>query len=418
MAQTPLPNATTQQQWTNWGGNQVCTPALTVQPQSEQEVIDAVRYAISEGLTVRVAGTGHSFTPIVQTGGMMLDLSSMQQVTGIDTDLQRVRALGGTAISEFGEPLWNAGLSLSNQGDIDVQAIAGAVSTATHGSGIELGSFSSSVRWLKLVTGLGEVIEIDETDLRRLRAARVSVGTLGVILEVELQATTAHHLREQVTYETTDELLGNWETNPAESRHFSFLWCQAPESAGLYELPTPPDLDMVGRAYTKRYWATALNEKDDIDTTEGQRQDRAYRIYPGGFGLPFHELEYYVGVGRAKDAWVALKDLIQNEHPDQKYPIETRWTAQDDAYISPFYKENKVSLSVSGAPGTSYWPYLRDVDALLQEYDATVHWGKIHLLTRDRADQLFPEFSTFLEVRRELDPEGVFLNDHTRALFR
>lgn len=120
MAQAPLPNATTEQQWTNWGGNQVCTPALTVQPQSEQEVIDAVRYAISEGLTVRVAGTGHSFTPIVQTGGMMLDLSSMQQVTGIDTQRQRVRALGGTAISEFGEPLWNAGLSLSNQGDIDV----------------------------------------------------------------------------------------------------------------------------------------------------------------------------------------------------------------------------------------------------------------------------------------------------------
>jgi len=112
-----------------------------------------------------------------------------------------------------------------------------------------------------------------------------------------------------------------------------------------------------------------------------------------------------------------LKDLIQRDHPDQKYPIETRWTAQDDAYISPFYQEDKVSLSVSGAPGTSYWPYLRDVDALLQEYDATVHWGKIHLLTRERAESLFPELSTFVEVRRELDPTGMFLNDHTRALF-
>lgn len=417
MAQPPLPNAITQKQWSNWGGNQVCTPALTVQPQSEQETIDAVRYAIKEGLSVRVAGTGHSFTPVVQTGGMMLDLSAMQQITAIDTDRQRVRALGGTAISEFGEPLWQQGLSLSNQGDIDVQAIAGAVSTGTHGSGIELGSFSSSVRWIKLMTGLGDVIEIGEKDLRRLRAAQVAVGTLGVILEVELQATTAHHLREEVTYDTTEDLLENWERNPTEARHFSFLWCQAAESAGLYELPTPEGLDMVGRAYTKRYWAADLSEPEELDTTEGSRKDRAYRIYPGGFMLPFHELEYYVGVGRAKEAWTALKDLIVNEHPDQKYPIETRWTAQDDAYISPFYREDKVSLSVSGEPGTDYWPYLRDVDALLQEYDATVHWGKIHLLTRDRAERLFPELPTFLEVRRELDPQGVFLNDHTRALF-
>ncbi len=226
MAQTPLPNAVTQQPWSNWGGNQVCTPALTVRPRSEQEIVDAVRYAIGEGLTVRVAGTGHSFTPVVQTGGMLLDLSQLQQVTGIDTDRQRVRALGGTAISEFGEPLWKAGLSLSNQGDIDVQAIAGAISTGTHGSGIQLGSFSSSVRWIKLLTGLGEVIEIGESDLRRLRAAQVAVGTLGVILEVELQATTAYYLREQISYETTDELLDNWDKNPAEARHFSFLWCQ------------------------------------------------------------------------------------------------------------------------------------------------------------------------------------------------
>lgn len=418
MTATPIANAKAHQQWSNWGGNQVCTPALTVQPRTEQDVVAAVHHAKNEGLGIRVVGAGHSFTPVVQTGGMLLDLSRLQQITGVDSDRKRVRALGGTAISEFGEPLWEAGLSLGNQGDIDKQAIAGAISTATHGSGIELGSFSSTVTWIRLLTGSGDIVEIDESDLRRLRAARVAVGTLGVVLEVELQVVDAYHLREQISYETTDELLDNWDANPAGARHFSFLWCQAPESAGLYELPTPSGLDMVGRAYTKRYWATDVEGPQDVVSDEGRRQDRAYRIYPGGFGLPFHELEYYVGVDRAKDAWVDLKDLILNEHPDQKYPIETRWTRGDDAYISPFYREDKVSLSVSGAPGTDYWPYLRDVDALLQTYDATVHWGKIHLMTRERLERLFPELDTFLDVRRELDPDGVFLNDHTRALFR
>ncbi|MDO5662090.1 MAG: D-arabinono-1,4-lactone oxidase [Brachybacterium sp.] len=165
-----------------------------------------------------------------------------------------------------------------------------------------------------------------------------------------------------------------------------------------------------------RAWAEPAEEPSGIREEEGARHDRAYRIYPGGFMIPFHELEYYVGVDRAKDAWTALKDLILEDHPDQKYPIETRWTRGDDAHLSPFHREDKVSLSVSGAPGTDYWPYLRDVDELLQGYDATVHWGKLHLLDRERLDRLFPEAETFRSVRRELDPEGVFLNDHTRAL--
>lgn len=403
--------------WTNWGGNESCTPALTVRPRSEDELIDAVRYAAHERINVRVAGAGHSFTPIVTTGGMMLDLSALQQVTGIDTATRRVRALGGTVISAFGEQLWNKGLSLGNQGDIDKQAIAGAVSTATHGSGSALGSFSSTVTWVRLLTASGDIIEIDESDLRRLRAARVAVGTLGVILEIELQAVEAYQLRERITYETTDELLANWDRNSAESRHFSFLWCQAPESPALYELPWPEGLSVPGRAYTKRYWSETATHSHDLVEEEGGRRGPAYRIYPGGMEIPFHELEYYVSADRAKDAWIALKDLILNEHPDQLYPIETRWTQGDDAFISPFYKDDKVSLSVSGAPGTNHWPYLRAVDELLQGYDATCHWGKIHFLTRERLESLYPELDEFLAVRRELDPSGLFLNDHTRALF-
>lgn len=417
MGQKNLPNAISNQPWKNWGGNQEFTPSITARPTNESEVVETVRYAIANDLSLRVAGAGHSFTPVVETDGVLLDLSQIQQVTGVDSEKKRVRALGGTAISEFGEPMWKAGLSLQNQGDIDKQAIAGAISTATHGSGIESGSFSSTVTWVRLINGHGEIVEIDQSDLRLLRAAQVAVGTLGVILEVELQAVSAYYLREQITYETTKELLEGWGTNPASSKHFSFLWCQAPESAGLYELPTPPDLNMVGRAYTKRYWAEDIVDEASIVTQEGQRHDRAYRIYPGGFGLPFHELEYYVGVDHAKEAWIGLKELIEQQHPDQKYPIETRWTKAEDGYISPFYKEDKVSLSVSGAPGTDYEPYLKDVDKLLQEFDATVHWGKIHLLDRERVDKLFPEAETFREIRRDFDPNGVFLNKHTRELF-
>lgn len=414
---TPPVPFETQKPWSNWGGNQSATPAFTVRPRNEAEAVESVRFAIAEGLPVRAVGAGHSFTPLVQTGGVLMDLSELSGITGTDTTRRRARAKGGTAISAFGDALWDKGLGLSNQGDIDKQSISGAIATGTHGSGINLGCFSSTLRWVRLINGLGEIVEIGEDQLRELRAAQVALGTLGIFLEVELQVTERYHLQEQITYPTWNETVSTWDADIANNRHYSFLWCQGEESAGLYELPTPAGESMVNRSYTKRYNTIAMDPAENgIDLTEGARRDRSYRIYPGGFMIPFHELEYYVPAERGREAVEAIQDLIRTAHPDQKYPMEVRWVQQDDAYLSPFYKRDTTVISVSGAPGTNYWPYLRDVDAELQAFDARAHWGKIHFMTRDRIEKLYPELDTFLDVRREFDPHGVFLNDHTRAL--
>ena len=132
--------------------------------------------------------------------------------------------------------------------------------------------------------------------------------------------------------------------------------------------------------------------------------------------IPFHELEYYVPAEQGVEAIETVQDLVRTVHPDQKYPMEVRWVKQDDGFLSPFYKRDTTVISVSGAPGTNYWPYLRDVDAALQPFNARAHWGKIHFLTRNRVKDLYPEYDTFVQVRRDFDPNGVFLNDHTRAL--
>jgi FAD/FMN-containing dehydrogenase len=414
----PLPpvNHETESLWTNWGGNQSCTPAFTVKPKTEQEVLDTVRFAIKEGLPVRAVGAGHSFTPLVQTGGILMDLEGLAGLTGTDTDTSRVRMLGGTRISDVGTPLWDRGLSLSNQGDIDKQAIAGALSTATHGSGIDLGSFSSTLRWARIINGHGEIVEIGENQLRELKAAQVALGTLGILVEVELQAAPAYHIIEDITYPGWDEVERDWETNIRDHRHYSFIWCQANDSAALYELPTPEGESMVNRTYTKKYRAAQLNEATELSSAEGARRDRAYKIYAGGYMIPFHELEYYVPAEKGLEAVNAVQNLLGTTHKDQRYPLEVRWVKGDEGYISPFYKRDTTVLSVSGAPGTNYWPYLRDLDALLEDFDARPHWGKIHFMTRDRMKKHFPEYDTFVQIRREFDPNGVFLNDHTRAL--
>lgn len=402
--------------WSNWGGNQHATPAFTVRPRSEQEALDAVRFAIKEGLPVRAVGSGHSSSPLVQTGGVLLDMSAMTGITGTDRENQRARALAGTTINAFGDPLWEQGLALANQGDIDKQQIAGALSTSTHGSGIGLGSFSSALRWVKLIDGHGEIVEIGEGQLRELRAAQVALGTLGIFLEVELAVENAYYLQEEITYPDWAETVAGWDTDIAANRHYSFLWCPGEGSAELLDLPGAPGERLTNRSYTKRYNTVELKDESGISGVEGKRLDRSYRIYPGGFTTPFHELEYFVPTEHGLAATEAIQELIRTKHPDQQYPVEVRWVKADEGYLSQFQGRDTTVITLTTEPGTDYWPFFRDADALLQEFEPRAHWGKIHFMSRSRLERLYPELDTFIQVRREFDPRGVFLNDHTRAL--
>jgi FAD/FMN-containing dehydrogenase len=415
-AATPSSPFGTDVTWTNWGGNQSATPAFTVRPRNEQEALDAVRFAIREGLPVRAVGSGHSSSPLVQTGGVLMDMSALSAVTGTDLMRRRARALAGTTINAFGDPLWEQGLALGNQGDIDKQQIAGALATSTHGSGKNLGSFSSALRWVRLINGYGEIVEIGEGQLRELRAAQVALGTLGIFLEVELAVEDRYYLQEEITYPTWAETAATWQADIDANRHYSFLWCPEDDSCELLDLPGSPGQGMANRSYTKRYNIAQVKDEREISTTEGARLDRSYRIYPGGFSTPFHELEYFVPSEHGLEAVEAVQDLIRTRHSDQKYPVEVRWVKSDEGYMSQFQGRDTTVITLTTEPGTDYWPFFRDADAVLQEFEPRAHWGKIHFMTRSRLERLYPELDTFIQVRREFDPRGMFLNDHTRAL--
>jgi FAD/FMN-containing dehydrogenase len=410
MALADLPAAG---QWTNWVGNQSFTPARHATPRSQDEVAALVAEAAGQGMGVRVVGAGHSFTPVVQTDGLLLDLSALSGVTSADPATKRATAWAGTPIHGFYEPLWERGLALRNQGDIDDQHIAGAVATATHGSGIGNTCFSGVVRGVSLVTPGGSIRHIGEDEPRLLRAAQVSVGTLGVMTELELEVAEAYRLSEQVDVWPWQEVLDRWDELVHGHRHFGFFWMPSEESAALYNIEGHGA--MTDRCYVKIYDEATPDQPDSAEP--GRRTDRCYRIYPMVYDPNFHELEYFVPLERGPEALGAMRELMLASLPDSVYPLEVRTVGPDDAYLSPNYRTATTVISVSGTPGTDYWDYLRSVDALLAQFDARVHWGKLHFLTPERLHALYPEAGEFIAVRRELDPEGVFLNDHLRPLF-
>jgi FAD/FMN-containing dehydrogenase len=406
--------------WRNWVGNQACEPRGLAVPRNEAEVRSLVAHASRAGLAVRVAGAGHSFTPIVLTDGLLLDLRELAGVeVGVETST--VTAGGGARIGQLGDPLWEAGLSLVNMGDIDGQAIGGAVATGTHGTGVTLPSFSASLRHARLVTASGEVVEVSAvSDPDLFRAAQVSIGMLGVMTRVTLEVTEAYVLHERLSYVELDELLERYDDLLHGHRHFSFFYFPSERSAALYgEATTAP---APGTARRDDVCSVKLMDALDTDTPPGspglgERIDRLDRICPSEFEPNFHELEYMLPLEQGKDALLALRTLLRTRHVDAIYPVECRFTAGDDAYLSPNRGGATAVISVSGEPGTDYWPFLHDCDAIFREHGGRPHWGKLHFMEPERLDELFPEIERFRELRRGLDPSGVFLNPHLRELF-
>src|ERR1700728_5173402 len=166
--------------WRNWVGNQSFVARHKAEPGSEDELVALVHAPSQRNLPVRVAGSGHSFTPVVATSGLLISLKTMQGLVSADLERKRVVVRSGTRIGDIGRALKQIGLSLANQGDIDTQAIAGALSTGTHGPGIGLGCLSSQAVGMRLVQGDGSMLSIEaDTDAETMAAAQVSIGMLG-----------------------------------------------------------------------------------------------------------------------------------------------------------------------------------------------------------------------------------------------
>ena len=306
--------------WRNWVGNQSFVARHKGEPRSEDELAALVHEASRRNLGVRVVGSGHSFTPVVATSGLLLSLKNMQGVIGVDRERRRVTVRAGTKIGDIGRALKPLGLSLRNQGDIDTQAIAGALSTGTHGTGVTLGNLSSQAVGMRIVIADGAVLEIDgDKDPEMLAAAQVSVGMLGVISAITLQTVDAYNLKERLWRDDFEACMEKHDELAANNRHFSFFWCPVPESRHLYCLP-----DVSAASPTKRESDVCemkvMNIADEApyaNETTFERVAYSSEIYPIEYVPNFHELEYAIPVECGKEA---LR-RVRGADADQTYPL-------------------------------------------------------------------------------------------------
>jgi FAD/FMN-containing dehydrogenase len=390
----------TSNQWSNWSGSVTCEPEHFLRPDSEAAIAQAVVDAAAAGRTVRVAGSGHSFTPLVASDGVLLSLENWRGIESSDLASQQVTVRAGTVLHDLGEPLLELGLAMANLGDIDVQALGGALGTGTHGTGPSLGNLSSRVESLRLVTASGEVRECSgQNDPELLRAARVSMGALGVLSLARVQLVPAYRLHERTSRTSLDACLDRLDDHIRATRHFEFFWYPKHDVVELKSLD----------------WTEAA--PDELPEVEGERIDWSSRILASVRDVKFNEMEYSVPAEYGAECVGRLAARIRERHSEVVWPVEYRTVASDDAYLSPAQGRETVTISVHQDGRYAFRDFFADVEEIFWDYGGRPHWGKVHTCDAERLRAVYPFFDHFLEWRRELDPNGLFSNSHLESLF-
>lgn len=423
----------------NWSGLLEWNPQEIAYPASEEEIVNVIKRAADSGLRIRTIGSGHSFTPLCQTEEILLSLDKHQGIIAVDPETKIVRVKAGTKIRALNEALAAVGLALENMGDIDVQSIAGAISTGTHGTGIQFGNLCTQIVALRFVNGVGELVACSRSEHPDLfRAAVLSLGALGVLTEVSLRCVPAYNLELKVEKRKLEAVRNTFLEINKQNRHFEFYWF--PNTAYVMTKELNISNQPVNKDSTAEYLQEMLLENYAFKLvcelsckipsltnrlsgiaaatiSEFKKCKPSHRVFSTQRIVRFNEMEYnvpieaYAEVSREIERWVA------KHNRKIVFPLENRFVKGDDLYLSPAYQRDSAYIAVHAYHKKDHKAYFAGLEDIFRAYNGRPHWGKMHTQSQEELQQRYPEFETFQRIRETHDPQGLFMNPYLQSLF-
>lgn len=388
--------------WENWSGSVRFTPTETEKPKDEEEIRQVILRAKKEGKQIRVVGAGHSSVPLVMTDKILMSLESLKGMVEHPTSSKRVVMYPGTDIKETGKILIDHELSMHNTGDVDKQFLGGAFATGTHGSGKNLQNLSGMISGCRLIDGNGKIHEIDERDPQKLNAVKVSLGALGVITQFTIQTEQADKFIRQEFWCGVEACLENLHDLIENNTMFDFYWY--------------PRNDLVKLRMCNRT-ADKVNRPTYGVPAKEDQEGWLYQILPQERDLKFEEMEYLLPLEAGPACFQEIRQRIKEKHRHYVgWRILYRTIAADDIYLSPAFSRNSVSISILQNQELEYQSYFDDIEPIFRAHGGRPHWGKKHSLTADDLRDLYPKWQDFMELRREFDPDGIFVNEYLRKI--
>lgn len=389
-------------EFANWSGNVSFKPGRIEAPRNADAVQGIVRRARDEGQRVRVAGDGHSFTPLLETDGVLITTEHFHGVADVDMDAMEATLQAGTEIGELGPKLRDEGVTLIQLGDIDYQTLAGGMATATHGTGAALPHLGAPLIGGQLVDGRGEIIDFDEqSDPELVHGLRASLGLLGMLTEVRVRVREVQRLRRREWCLPVEEALEQLEQLPHRYERVDMYWY--------------PRRDEV----KVRTWVAEDEAGDDSPggVLVKDKVGWSDEMLPSPQENRYDEMEYMLPAEQGPAAFRALRERVLERHRKQvAWRVLYRWISGDDAYLSPMNGRDSVSIALLQNAELPFWPYFNDCEPIFLEHDGRPHWAKRHTQRAAQLRRMYPDWEAFQALRREHDPDGVFLTPYLAEL--
>lgn len=423
--------------WSNWAGNQTARPAAVARPHDLDDLVAVVTGAAKRGQRVKAVGSGHSFTGVALTDGVLLDLGALAETCTVNEATGLATVPGGLPLHRLNDVLAQHGRALSNLGDIDRQTVAGAVSTGTHGTGARYGGLAAQVAAVELVHADGSVRTYSAADDRDgFDAARVGLGALGVISSLTLRTEPAFDLHALECAMRLDEVLEGLDDLVGSNDHFEFYWWPHTDRTltksnnrvppGTPAQPLPAWRAWVedellsnglfgatcrlGRAapavvpVINRVAAHAIGHREFVEPS--------HRVFCSTRRVRFVEMEYAVPRAAARVVVSELERFVRREGLRVSFPVEVRFAPADDAWLSTAFERDSAYVAVHLYRGVDEPRYFRGLEAIADAVGGRPHWGKVHYQSADTLRSRYPRFDDFVVLRDRLDPAGVFSNDY------
>jgi FAD-linked oxidoreductase len=368
----------------------------------------------------------------------MVDLARMNQILNVDHANGLITVQAGIVLSDLNAHLELHQLSMPNLGDVTYQTLAGALSTSTHGTGLQRTGLAAQIRSFKIISASGELLFCDpQHNSEVFHCGRVSLGALGVITEVTLNVVPAFNLRAVEQPMRISHVLDNFPQLITDNDFFEFYWVPHTKWALTKANNVSTDvIDSPGRFatwYNKmfmenyafgmlcrvgRLFPRLIPRLATILPSSGRVEyvNVSHRIFSSKRLVKFYEMEYSIPLDALVPALREVMQMVDDRGFRISFPVEVRCTGSDDIPFSTSTGRRSAYIAVHMFKGSEYDEYFSAVETILRKYEGRPHWGKIHNLNANDISSLYPEYQRFIEVRNQLDPEGVFTNDYLRRV--
>ncbi|MEW2142678.1 FAD-binding protein [Micromonospora vinacea] len=413
-AQGPQAASTTDVPRRNWAGNVRYAAKAFHRPTS----VDELRRLVAGSSRIRAVGSGHSFNRLGDTDGDLVSLAGLPPVVEVDHERSQVTVSGALRYGDVARQLHTQGYALANLASLPHISVAGAVATATHGSGQTHGNLASAVSGLELVTADGDLLRVD-SDTDAFAGMVVGLGALGLVTRVTVDVVPTFALRQYVRLDldrtALDEALGSAYSvsvfTDFRSPRLREVWRKQ-----VADQPPPP-ADWLGTTAADQPRHPVLGMPAENCTPQlgepGPWHERLPHFKLGFTPSSGDELqsEYHVARTSAADALAALDDVA-----DLIAPVllvsELRTVAADELWLSPNYRRDSFVLHFTWIDDTAaVLPVVAAVEERLAPFAPRPHWGKVFVTDPAELSARYPRYADFGALLADLDPKGTFRTD-------